>query len=126
MNRIASLTLIGLSALAMAAETLTPSAVLKSADKFDKKLISVSGIAKKFNARTSKAGNEYFTFDLTSGSDKISIFGHGKLDKPLADGTKVEVKGYFTKVKTVGKLTFKNELDCSGKKGEKPNLKVLK
>ncbi len=126
MKRILTLSLAVAAALAFAADTVSPSDVVKSADKFDKKVITVKGVVKKFKARTSKAGNDYFTFDLTSGADKIAIYSHGKLDKDLKDGDKVEVKGKFTKEKKVGTMTFKNELDCSGKKGEKPNLKVLK
>jgi hypothetical protein len=76
--------------------------------------------------KTSKAGNDYILFDLTSGADKISVYSHGKLDKDLVDGEKVEVEGKFTKLKTVGKASFKNEIDCSGKKGGKPNILVLK
>ncbi|MBI1334044.1 MAG: hypothetical protein JST12_10930 [Armatimonadetes bacterium] len=126
MKRVLSLSLIAAAAFALAVESVTPSDIVKSPDKFDKKEATVVGFVKKFKARTSKAGNDYFIFDLTKGGDKIAIYGHGKLEKDLKDGDKVEVKGIFTKEKTVGQSTFKNELDCSGKRGEKPNLKVLK
>lgn len=126
MKRIILLGSVAFAALAMAAGTVTPSDIVKSPDKFDKMVVTATGTVKKFNPRTSKAGNPYFTFDLTSGKDKVSVFGHGKLDKPLKDGDKVEVKGTFVKEKTVGTSTFKNEIDCSGKKGEKPNLKIVK
>jgi len=126
MKRLLSLSIVAIAALALAADAITPSAIMKSPDKFDKKVVTVSGIVKKFNSRISKAGNKYFTFDLTSGKDKVSVYSHGQLEKDLMDGTKVEVKGTFVKEKTVGKSTYKNEIDCSGKKGEKPNLKVIK
>ena len=99
---------------------------MKTPDKFDNKVIKVRGIVKKFTAKTSKAGSDYITFQLTSGSSWIAIYSHGKLDKPLKDGDKVEVEGKFTKLKKVGAMTFKNELDCSGKKGENPKISVVK
>lgn len=115
-----------ISALALAAATLTPSDVVKEPEKFDQKVIKVRGIVKKFKAKTSKAGNPYLTFELTSGSDKVSIFSQGKLEKDLVDGDKVEVEGKFTKLKTVGSATYKNEVDVTAKKGEKPKITPIK
>jgi cytochrome c-type biogenesis protein CcmE len=131
MKKIIAISTLALASLALAAVTLTPSDVLKSTAKFDKKVIKVSGVVKKFQAKTSKSGSEYFMLDLTSGKDKISVFGHGKPEKPLKDGDKIEVEGKFEKEKVLYKgqpheRIFKNELDCSGKKGEKPHLKVIK
>ena len=126
MKKLLALSFIIVSAIALAAQTITPSDVIKSPEKYDKKVIKVRGIVKKFRAKTSKAGHDYILFDLTSGSEKISIYSQGKLEKELADGDKVEVEGMFNKSKTVGTLTFKNELDCSGKKGEKPKILPVK
>ena len=126
MKRTLTFSLLALSVLALGAVSVTPSDVIKSPDKFDKKVIKVRGIVKKFRARTSKAGADYLTFDLTSGGDRIAVYGHGKMDKALADGSKVEVEGMFTKLKTVGTMTFKNEIDISGKKGSKPGISILK
>ena len=127
MKRIFSLSLFALATIALAAGGTTPSDIVKSPDKFDKKLIKVHGLVGKFKSRTSKAGNDYIVFELLSGSDKIAVYSHGRLDKDLHDGDKVEVEGFFTKIKTVGTMTFKNEIDCSGKKkGDKPKITVLK
>ena len=126
MKRTLSFSLVALTALSFAAAVLTPSDVMKSPEKYDSKVIKVRGIVKKFTGRTSKAGSDYITFQLTSGSNWIAIYSHGKLDKPLKDGDKVEVEGKFTKLKTVSTMTFKNELDCSGKKGEKPKISAVK
>jgi cytochrome c-type biogenesis protein CcmE len=126
MKRTLSLFLIVIAALSFAAAGLTPSDVIKSPEQFDNKIIKVQGVVKKFYARTSKAGKDYITFELTSGTNWIAIYGHGKLDNPLKDGDRVEVVGKFAKLKTVGKVAFKNELDCSGKKGEKPNISTVK
>lgn len=126
MKRTITFSLLVLSVFAFAAGSVTPSEVMKTPDKFDKKVVKVHGIVKKFKARTSKAGADYLTFDLMSGGDRIAVYSHGKMDKALADGAKVEVEGLFTKVKTVGAMTFKNEIDVSGKKGGKPNVSILK
>ncbi len=126
MKRITSITLFGLATLALAAGTMSPSDVLKKRDELDNKSITVAGQVKNFKAKTSKAGNAYITFDLTSGKDSIAVFSHGKLAKDLANGTKVQIKGKFAKEKKVGTSTFKNEVDASGKKGEKPNITILK
>ena len=126
MKKPFSLAIVALTVLAFASTGTTPSDIIKSPEKFDKKIVKVRGIVKKFNAKKSKAGSDYILFDLTSGADKIAVYSHGKLDKPLSDGDKVEVEGMFTKLKTVGTATFKNEIDCSGKKGTKPNITALK
>jgi cytochrome c-type biogenesis protein CcmE len=125
MKRFTLFSVLLISALAFAAQSITPSDVIKSSDQYDKKVIKVRGIVKKFKAKTSKAGNAYLLFDLTSGSDKISVYSQGKLDKDLVDGDKVEVEGKFTKLKTVGTATFKNEIDVTGKKGGKPNITAI-
>ena len=125
MKTLILLPFVVLSAIALAVGGITPSDVVKSPDQFDKKVIKVRGIVKKFKAKTSKSGNDYILFDLTSGAEKISVYSHGKLDKELKDGDKVEVQGMFTKLKTVGKATFKNEIDCSGKKGGKPSISPI-
>ena len=127
MKRILSLSVLALTALALAAAPLTPSQVLKKRNELDKKVVTVTGTVKAFKAKTSKAGNAYLTFDLVSGKDHINVFSHGKLSANLADGTKVEVKGTFVKEKKVGPSTFTNEVDASGpKKGDKPQITVKK
>lgn len=126
MRLVNTVAFVFLSALTFASTGITPSDVIQSPDKYDKKVIKVRGIVKKFKSKTSKTRSEYILFDLTSGGDKITVYSHGKLGKILVDGDKVEVEGFYTKLKTVGTATFKNEIDCSGKKGSKPNISVLK
>ena len=126
MKKLLALSLIIISSITLAAQAITPSDVVNSPEKYDKKVIKVRGIVKKFKTKISKAGNDYILFDLTSGSEKIVIFGRGKLERDLVDGDKVEVEGVFNKFKTVRSATFKNELDCSGRKGEKPKISTVK
>ncbi len=126
MSKTLLVAFLSISSLALAAGGLTPADIVKAPEKYDGKVVKVRGIVKNFKAKTSKSGNDYLVFELTAGSDKVAVYSHGKLVKALKDGDKVEVEGKFSKLKTVGKATFKNEIDCSGKKGEKPNISAVK
>ena len=86
----------------------------------------MTGKVDKFKAKTSKAGNDYYVFDLTDGKEKISIYGRGKLDKAPKDGDKVEVEGKFEKEHKINEdYSVKNQVTVGGKKGEAPKLKIL-
>jgi DNA polymerase III alpha subunit len=129
MKRVLSLAFLGAFALAMAAELTSISNILKDVEKFDKKSVKTSGKVAKFKQKTSKAGNDYMSFELTEGSSKLNVYARGKME--LKDGDKVEVEGRFVKEKVMFKdkpneFTIKNEVDCSGKKDEGPKIKVLK
>lgn len=132
LNKIVALGLLALASVAMAAETIKLADLIKDADKYTGKSVKADGSVKNFKPRKSKAGNDYFTFDLIDGTKKVSVYSHGKLEKDLADGTKVTVEGTYLKEKVVNKgknneFTVKNEIDISGKKkGDKPNLTVKK
>lgn len=131
-NKIVALGLLTLASIAMAAETIKLADLIKDADKYDGKVVKADGSVKNFKPRKSKAGNDYFTFDLIEGTKKVSVYSHGKLEKDLEDGTKVTVEGKYLKEKFVNKgkpneFTVKNEIDISGKnKGDKPKLTIKK
>lgn len=130
-NKFASLALVAIATLALAADAVKVADLVKDPAKYDGKTVKGDGSVKNFKAKTSKAGNDYFTFDLIDGTKKVSVYSHGKLDKDLADGTKVSVEGKFIKEKVLNKgkeneFTIKNEIDISGKRGEKPKLTVKK
>ena len=129
-TRIASLGLVLVAALAFAVEAVKVKDLVAKPEKFDGKVVKVSGTVKKFKAKTSRAGNDYFTFDLVESDRGIEVYGRGKLDKEPKIGDKVEVSGKFVKEKTIGKgegaFTVKNQVDVSGaKKGDKPSVKIL-
>lgn len=91
------------------------SEILKDPASFDGKSVAVKGKIEDFRARTSQAGNDYTTFDLVDGKQKLPVFLANKLENPPKDGDKVTVTGRFAKEKKVGTLTFKNEIDASVK-----------
>lgn len=102
-----------LGALALAAEKATIAGLLKSPEKFDGKIVTVKGKVVKFQQKTSKAGNDYFTMKLVDDKDeRISVYGRGK-HKELKDDVMVEVTGKFAKEKKVGDVTFKFEVDVT-------------
>lgn len=130
MKKLLTLSVIALASFALAAETAKIKDVVATPEKFDGKFIKVTGKVKNFKAKESKAGNDYYTFDLLEGTNKMSVYGRGKLDKELKDADKVEVEGKFEKERIINKgkdneFTVKNQITVGGKKGEKPTLKVL-
>ena len=126
MKRTLTLILAGLVVVAFAADAAKISDLVKKPESFDKKTVKVTGKVDKFKAKTSKAGNDYYVFDLTEGKEKISIYGRGKLDKAPKDGDKVEVEGKFEKEHKINEdYSVKNQVTVGGKKGEAPKLKIL-
>jgi cytochrome c-type biogenesis protein CcmE len=130
-SKLALCSLLVLSAIAFAAEKVAIADLLNKTDDFDKKTVLVVGKVDNFKAKVSKAGNPYFTFKLLDDKDnKLSIYSHGKLEKDLEDGQKVEVTGMFKKESKVGSNTFKNEVDISKDENDKKTkdfgVKVVK
>lgn len=87
--------------------------VLKTPAKFDGKAIVVKGKVDHFKAKTSKAGHDYYVFDLVDGKSKLAIYGSDKLAKPPKDGDTVTVTGKYAKERKVGDRSYKNEVDAS-------------
>lgn len=126
MKRTLSLVLAGLVVVAFAADVAKIADLAKKPEDFDKKVVKVTGTVDKFKAKTSKAGNDYYVFDLKDGKDKIAVYGQGKLEKEPKDGDKVEVEGKFEKEHTINaNFSVKNQVTVGGKKGEAPKLKIL-
>jgi cytochrome c-type biogenesis protein CcmE len=130
MKRIISLSLIAMTALAVAAGTTKIKDIVAKPESFNGKTIKVVGKVKKFKAKESKAGNAYYTFDLVEDDRGVSVYGRGKLPKEPKDGDKVEVEGKFEKERIINKgqeneFTVKNQVTVGGKKGEEPKLKIL-
>ncbi len=117
MSWIVRTSLLGFCALVglgVAAERVTIADLLKAPEKYDSKVVTVTGTVNKFKAKVSKKGNDYFNMRLESSRDEwISVYGQGKLDKVLHDGDTVEVTGDFAQTKKVGDVTFKNEVDVT-------------
>lgn len=112
--------LAALACVALAADKLTAAQVLKDAEKYDGKILTVVGKIAKFEQKTSKIGNKYFTFEIKEGDAVVNGYGRGECKPPLKEGDKVEAIGKFAKTKTVKDFIVKNEIDVSPVK-DKPN-----
>lgn len=103
------------AAVALAVEAATIADILKDADKFHKKTVTVKGTATGFQQKTSQLGNQYYKFKL-AGSEEgktLTVYGRGNLVKGPEEGAKVQVTGIYFKEKKVGTVTFKNEIDVT-------------
>lgn len=78
---------------------------------FDGKDVTLSGKVTALKPRTSRAGNDYFTFVLNDGQGALTVFAFGR--PPCADGAVATVEGVFHVVKRVGRYTFRNQVDAS-------------
>ncbi len=127
MKRFLALSSLLLVAFAMAADKASIAAVAKDPAKFDGKVIAVVGKVSHFKAKTSKAGNKYFVFDIEEGKAKLAIYGQGELAKAPKDGDKVEATGKFVKEKDMKSFTIHNEIDVTAKESDSKNgVKILK
>lgn len=105
---------VAAAVLAFAVEHVAIADLLKDPSKFDGKVVTVTGKALGFKQKTSKAGNPYFTMKVApKEGDPVSVYGRGKSEKEFKDNVTVEVTGKFAKEKTVGSVTFKNEIDVT-------------
>lgn len=104
----------------------TPGALKAEGKKFDGKLVQASGTVSHFKAKTSKAGNPYFTFDLSDAKGKVEVYGRGKLKVMVKDGSKVQATGTFVLKKEMKSFTIENEIDVTGKGSAEPGVKLVK
>ncbi|HTQ10368.1 MAG TPA: cytochrome c maturation protein CcmE [Fimbriimonadaceae bacterium] len=125
MKRTLALFAVALVTVALAADKITPSAILKSPAKFDHKTITVTGVVQRFVARSSDSG-KYFLFDLTQGKDKIAVFGRGELKPAPKEGQKVAATGEFEVARKVGDRTYKNELEVTPNGHDKNGVVIVK
>ena len=87
--------------------------ILKTPAKYDGKAIVVKGRVKDLKAKTSKAGRDYYLFELVDGKTTLKVYGGDKLAKPPKDGDKVTVTGRYAHERKVGDRVFKDEIDAS-------------
>jgi DNA polymerase III alpha subunit len=88
----------------------TPSEVLANADRFDRQAVIVTGVVTNVQERVSRAGNPYYTVDLSDGNQAIRVFSFGKV--PCRSGG-ATVEGTFAKIKQQGRYTFYNEVTAT-------------
>ena len=78
---------------------------------FDGRDVLLEGKASAIDPRTSRRGNEYFTFRLSDATGaSLKVFSWGKLT--IAPGDRVEVRGRFQRERRVGRYTFTNEVEA--------------
>lgn len=122
---LSSVIALGLSAAVLAGSYMSVDDLWKKRDSLDKKPVVVRGKVDKFAAKTSRSGNKYTTFTLLGEKQKISIFMKDHLEKAPTNGDIVEVNGIYTKEKTVGTQTFKDEVDASKVDGKPFGIKII-
>lgn len=101
-------------------QAVSISALLESPERYDGKVVTVSGVIAVYRERVSRAGNAYTTFRLQEGGASVAVFVWGY--RGLRDGVRVRVTGVFQRVRRVGRFTFYNEIeaqriDVLGRKG---------
>ncbi|MGC8915167.1 MAG: hypothetical protein ACP5K0_06555 [Thermosulfidibacteraceae bacterium] len=94
------------------AQTATSvSEILTNPDKYDNKVVQVTGKCINVKHKVSRKGNPYTVFELADKGGSIKVFSFGYL--AINEGDKVIVKGIYQKVKMVGPYIFYNEIDAS-------------
>jgi len=86
--------------------------ILARPDAFDGREVVLEGKASAVDPRTSRRGNDYFTFRLSDETGaSMKVFSWGK--PAIVPGDRVEVRGRFQKKRRVGRYTFTNEVEAS-------------
>jgi DNA polymerase III alpha subunit len=88
----------------------SPSAILAEPDRFDGQSVTIRGTVTNVQERFSRAGNPYYTLDLSDGKQTIRVFSFGTT--PCRSGP-ATVEGAFAKVKQQGRYTFYNEVTAT-------------
>ncbi len=123
----ALLTLFVLGFQAKTAKPISVSDLMKSVDKYDKKIVQVSGNIESFVEKTSKTSQKpYVLVVVKDAKNKVNIYMRGKAAKVFKKGEKVIVTGLYQKEHKVGKLTFKNEIDASNDKVKTNGIRSAK
>ncbi len=88
----------------------TPSEILTNADRFDRQPVTITGLITNVQEKVSRAGNPYYTVDLSDGKQAVRVFSFGKV--PCRSGA-ATVEGTFEQVKEQGRYTFYNEVTAT-------------
>ena len=101
---------IGLVVPALARDRLGD--ILARPDAFDGREVVLAGKASAVDPRTSRRGNDYFTFRLSDETGaSLKVFSLGK--PAITPGDRVEVRGRFQRERRVGRYTFTDEVEAS-------------
>jgi len=102
--------LLGLAGPALARDRIGD--ILARPDAFDGREVVLAGKASAVDPRTSRRGNDYFTFRLSDETGaSLKVFSWGK--PAITTGDRVEVRGRFQRERRVGRYTFTDEVEAS-------------
>lgn len=106
--------------------------LLAARAEFDNKVVEVTGYVAAFRQRTSRIGNDYYTFRLQTKAEAtgenrpaLNIYARGKAPEGLANGKRVTVTGTYRQEKTMRDFTVKDEVDASTVEGKPFGIRVL-
>jgi hypothetical protein len=101
---------VGIAGPALAADRIGD--ILIRPDAFDGREVVVEGKASAVDPRTSRRGNDYFTFRLSDETGTaLKVFSWGK--PVISPGDRIEVSGRFQRERPVGRYSFANEVEAS-------------
>lgn len=89
---------------------LTIQALVQNPNRFDGKVVSVVGTISVYRERASDTGHPFTVFALTDGGTSITVFIWNR--HPFGNGDRVRVTGTFVRAKSVGTVTFDNEIQA--------------
>lgn len=101
---------VATSASAQQGVNSSPSAIVADPDRFDGQTVTLRGTVRNLQERVSRAGNPYYTLDLSDGKQAIRVFSFGTA--PCRTGA-ATVEGTFAKVKQQGRYAFYNEVTAT-------------
>jgi hypothetical protein len=93
------------------ADGVTIAGLLGNPARYDGTHVVVSGVAADVRMRTSRAGNDYETFEVCDqqmNCVRVFTWGHPAVE----EGAKITVRGTFSAVRHVGRYTFYNEIEA--------------
>ena len=106
--------MLGVLAIGLAGPTLAQDGIgdiLARPDAFDGREVVLAGKASAVDPRTSRRGNDYFTFRLSDETGtSLRVFSWGK--PAITPGDRVEVSGRFQRERRVGRYSFTNEVEA--------------
>ena len=94
-----------------AAPQLTVQALIRDPGRFDGRVVTVMGTIAAYRERASDSGHAYTIFRLTDGDASVTVFIWNK--QTLGNGQKVRVTGTFAKARSVGTVSFDNEIQAN-------------
>jgi hypothetical protein len=110
LSLLAALALVASIAPVLAQTTTTPSELKENPDRYDGKVVTVSGTVYRYREGVSRHDNPYTTFSLAD--QKAAVRVYSRRQEGLKNGMTVTVTGRFAKQRASGSYTFFNEVQA--------------